>query len=61
VVNLVRYTKPMPLTDGDCELAAKKLGEFFGQLNRKLLGTAPNTALRRLEFRDYPDDRYYLN
>jgi hypothetical protein len=56
------YTKPLALTDGDCQLAAKKLSEFLGQLNCKLLGILPNAAMaRQLQIFDRPNEHDYLN
>jgi hypothetical protein len=52
----------MALTDGDRQLAAKKLSEFFGHLNCKLLGILPNTAAaRQLQIFDRPNELDYLN
>jgi hypothetical protein len=56
----VCHSKPIALTDDDCERAAKLLHDFAGQLRRKLLGAGANIAVPRpWQIRDRPDGLDY--
>jgi hypothetical protein len=57
----VTYCKPMEFTAEEIVTAALALVDFFGQLNRKLLGPAQNIAPGRFQIRDRPNELDYLN